>query len=133
MIPLSNLNGRFKYRREDDKLPLDNWRIMKGLGTIWGDCEDYALTLIWLLQDQSKVKFWWALLTWKYMVYHCEYNGDGHAVLRRRSDGMWIDNIGRSWNNKLSPKYDVKYPYTIFGVAIKMVAATIMRKVKGVK
>lgn len=84
-----DLNARFVYKPE----AANKWRILKDLGQVWGDCEDYALTLIWLAEGKSMLRFWLALLTFKYCLWRCKSpNGVGHVVLWARGHG-WTDNM----------------------------------------
>lgn len=82
------LHGRFTYRADTG----DQWRILRDTGQVWGDCEDYALTLIWITEGQSMIRFWLALICFKYVIWFTHSpRGEGHAVLWARRYG-WADN-----------------------------------------
>ena len=56
-----------------------------------GDCEDYALTLLWLISGKSMLKFWFNLITFKAQIRRViTKNGGGHAILRYGN--MYADN-----------------------------------------
>lgn len=123
-----NLNARYTYRAEGG----ENWRILKDMGPIHGDCEDYSLTLIWLAEDQSMIRFWLALLTFKYVFWQCTSPGGGaHAVLWMRGIG-WTDNIQRSvipTRREMKAKgYKLHYPILLPVVVMKFVLRPILRK-----
>ena len=60
-----------------------------------GDCEDYALTLLYLISGKSMWKFWFYLITGKAQIRRVTTkNGGGHAVLRFGKH--WADN----WTKK---------------------------------
>lgn len=111
---LSDLNNRFEYRRDRK----ETWSIMKGRGTLRGDCEDYALTLIWMMERESMTRFWWSLTRGKYVIWYCTHKGNGHVVLWH--DGKWIDNIRRKWVRELPAQYDLRYPHWTPTIALKM-------------
>jgi predicted transglutaminase-like cysteine proteinase len=86
------LNKRFRYR--SDKTG-EKWTIldMDGEGEVYGDCEDYTLSLIFMAEDQSYLKFWWSLLTLKYSMWGGKTpSGELHAFMWVRGKG-WTDNI----------------------------------------
>mgnify|MGYP000035298331 CR=1 FL=1 len=124
MTPLDDLNARFVYKGESSRI--DNWRILKGDGRIEGDCEDYALTLIWLMEGRSLFRFWLAIFLFKYRIWHCASpRGVGHAIIFH--DGKWIDNIQRRWV-AAEPKslgYKLRYPMIPPLVVAKMLVAKV--------
>ncbi|MBT9383342.1 hypothetical protein KM176_05675 [Pseudooceanicola sp. CBS1P-1] len=100
------LNGRFTYRADKGEY----WQILGGSGPVYGDCEDYSLTLIWLWEGQSLWRFWWALITLKYVLWYClAPNGEGHCVTWVRGRG-WTDNIQRKIVTDLPEGYRLKLP-----------------------
>ena len=77
----------------------ESWCIMRPdpLGKEWpvykGDCEDFALTVLYHYSGKSWLKFWYYLFTYKAHVRYC-YVGtpdQGHAVLK--FGDVYIDNI----------------------------------------
>lgn len=96
---LSAVNQGFHYVSDSDQFYfIDVWRIMDP-DRLEGDCEDYALTVLWLLAGQNPTRMAWWLLTrrakihfYKHKVYHI-----GHAGLEYQ--GKFVDNITRYWND----------------------------------
>jgi hypothetical protein len=105
---------------------------MGGDGPVAGDCEDYSLTLIWLNEGRSMLRFWWALITFKYLLWHClSPSGAGHAVLWRRGHG-WTDNIQRHVVTRQALKsqgYRLRFPYLFPLVALKFLLRPVLRRI----
>jgi len=123
-----DLNGRFKYT-SDGKL--DSWQILKSEGILKGDCEDYSLTLIWLSEGKSTMRFWLALLTFKYLIWYCKSpSGVGHACLWVRGRG-WTDNIQRKvlkdYKAMNGKGYKLVFPYVVPIVLLKMLIGKVLR------
>ena len=105
MIKQSNIdeiNSSFLYQRDDSRI--DDWDVLDtSKEQIKGDCEDYALTLLWLESKENLIRFVFNILLHRYTIYFCKApNGEGHAVLKH--DGYYIDNIQR----KLVTKKDLQ-------------------------
>ena len=94
-LEVERLNDDFKYVRDSDQYgKRDAWYIMKEAP--WdGDCEDYALTLLYRLSGYSHTKMWISLLTRKSKLCFCTVRGTGHAVLKYK--GEYVDNIQKSF------------------------------------
>jgi len=127
---------KYRYDKEQYGLP-DAWHIIheKSVHGKWvGDCEDYALTLLWLFSDKSYLKFWWALISGKAKI--CLVGPSKwkvtHAVLRY--NGVYVDN----WTKELCPKSAIIdngftfHPFAclFYEVAIRMTYSWIRRKFK---
>lgn len=85
----------FKYK-SDGKI--DRWSI----GKMIGDCEDFALTTLYLLLG-SKAAVRKALLSGEAAIIRTEARpGIGHAVLFYK--GFYIDNIYRGWSRSFMYK-----------------------------
>ena len=126
MSGLDDLNRRFEYRGDTSKL--DKWSILKGDGVLYGDCEDYSLTLIWMMEGKSMVRFWLAICMCKYRLWHCASpRGVGHAVLFH--DGKWIDNIQRRWMTAPPKTLGYKMRFWMFPpiVLIKMLISPVIK------
>lgn len=94
---LKILNSKFVYKR--DPRYLDVWTVMHGDGKWEGDCEDYSITLMWLLADRNILKFLWNILVFKQLMWFVKApSGEGHAVVR--INGMYYDNIQRKATTK---------------------------------
>ena len=115
---LDTFNSLFEYKADQG----DQWRIPKIVnGKILGDCEDYALgVLYYVIAEKSLLKFWWLLLT-KAKIHYVRNNG-GHAVLQL--DGKYIDNWTKEFVTKehmesLGHKFHWGF-YLTYQVALKM-------------
>lgn len=124
-----SLNKRFTYRSDAG----ENWQILKGDGPVSGDCEDYSLTLIWLAEGKSTVRFWLALLTFKYVLWHCKSpGGAGHAIVWVRRHG-WTDNIQRRFVSRDDLRtlgYKLRFPYLAPLVLLKFALRPLLRRRK---
>lgn len=123
---LEELNSTWAYKYDIDQYAKrEYWQIMKEHPYV-GDCEDYALTLLYLISGKSMWKFWFYLITGKAQIRRViTKNGGGHAVLR--FGNMWADNWTKkfvSWEEmaKLGHK---KYYWFYFpqDVALKLAMA----------
>lgn len=93
-----NLNefiGNYEYKYDTG----DTWSILKpdDDGKYRGDCEDFALTVLWILCDQSWLKFWFKLILGNAKLCYVNNNG-GHAVLKVGNE--YIDNWTKRWVSK---------------------------------
>tara|TARA_S200002703_G_scaffold46390_1_gene40236 strand:- start:882 stop:1313 length:432 start_codon:yes stop_codon:yes gene_type:complete len=120
---LAELNATWKYRYDSEQFNRpEYWTIMKE-APYEGDCEDYALTLLWLMCDRSMFKFWIALITNEAQIRRViTKNGGGHAILKIGDD--YCDNWTKefvSWKT-MSELGHKKYLwlYSPIGVALKM-------------
>lgn len=117
------LNGRFTYAPDDG----DHWRILDAEGPVSGDCEDYSLTLVWLWEGRSMLRFWWSLITLKYVFWHCRSpTGEGHLVTWCRGLG-WTDNIQGELIDALPKGYRLRFPYLFPLVALKFLLRPVLR------
>jgi hypothetical protein len=117
----------------------DAWKIIyseDAEGKYVGDCEDYALSVLYRLCGESHLKMWWMLITHQAGI--CLVGPSkwkvSHAVLRYK--GEWVDN----WTKKLGPKSEIEKNHTfhaVFGLgfaymtAIKMITSKVVRTIKG--
>lgn len=93
------VNEEFEYTRDPDQYKFsDVWRIMKP-GQMQGDCEDYALTILWMLAGKKRRRMLWWLITRKAKLhfYRHEERGSFHAGLQFKD--RFVDNISRRWND----------------------------------
>lgn len=115
---LKDLNTRFIYRSDTR----EKWRILKDAGTVWGDCEDYGLTLAWILSGRSMTRFWINILTFRFVIWHClSPRGVGHAILWVHGHG-WVDNIQRRFVSRRELRnkgYKLRYPHNAVTIALK--------------
>ncbi len=129
MMTLTNFNNLYSYKY--DAFGRDSWRVLRldELGQYQGDCEDYALSvLFYVICKKSWLRFWFLLLMFEAkLCYVTTKNGGGHAVLR--FGDMYIDNWTQDWVSKAQMErlghqfHDWKFIPTT--VAIKMVMAKL--------
>lgn len=123
------LNGRFTYASDTTG---ERWSILRGSGPVSGDCEDYSLTLAWLAEGRSLIRFWWAFLTFKYLIWHCHSpSGVGHAVMWVRGRG-WTDNIQRGIVSRADLKakgYRLWFPYIAPLMALKFILRPVAKMI----
>ena len=127
---LAELNASWKYKYDEDQYASkEYWKIMKEAPYI-GDCEDYALTLLWLISNKSMLKFWWNLLTFKAQIRRVKTkNNTGHAILRYGS--LYADN----WTQKFVVWDEMQklghrpffWLYTPLEVALKLSIAGLIK------
>lgn len=98
---------RFKYAKDSDQYNFKEvWRVIDTDNPVWeGDCEDYALTVLWLISDRSIIKFLFnILINPKFSIWHVTTErGVGHAILKY--EDMYVDNIQRKWFAKTDKPY----------------------------
>lgn len=130
---LEELNSSWKYKYDEDQYASEeHWKIMKEAPYI-GDCEDYALTLLWLISGKSMLKFWLNLITFRAQIRRVTNEGGGHAILRYGN--MYADNWTRKfveWEEmeKLGHKPSLWF-YTPLDVAVKLGLAKVMELING--
>jgi len=131
---VKKMAAKFKYRWDTEQYKLrDAWFIMEenDKGKLEGDCEDFALTLLYKLKGESLFKFWLSLIIRESKICGVEMDGKiCHAVLYYR--GEYADNWTRKFVNK-----DVinangftfnRWMFTPIQVAFKMLYGKIKAK-----
>jgi hypothetical protein len=116
---LDILNSKFVYKR--DHKYFDSWKILHGEGSWEGDCEDYSLTLMWMLSGQSVIKFFWNIITFKYLMWFVKTNGTGHAIVK--IDELYYDNIqkrGVTKEHLIKSGYKFVFPMLFPYVFVKL-------------
>lgn len=74
----------------------DRWTIMEyRSGKLYGDCDDYALTALYIIADKNMETFWKYLDAGTARIHFCYYHNRPHAVLEYRAS--YIDNIQKTW------------------------------------
>lgn len=118
--PLKDLNQRFKWTVDKR----EGWRVLNSaLGPLFGDCDDYAITALWLMSEKSWKVFWWKLLSLQAVIWLCRTNrGDLHASLYLRKHG-WIDSSYQYWSKE--PKHTLLAPFLVPHVVIKLLMGKI--------
>ena len=137
---VSSFNKKWKYRYDKDQYGMaDAWKIIyseNDEGKFVGDCEDYALSILWRLSGESHLKMWWLLITHQAGICLVGPNKwkVSHAILRYK--GEYVDN----WTKKFGPKSAIEKNHTFHVInghgwayitAIKMIISKVVRTVKG--
>lgn len=89
----------------------DRWAVLSQPdheGYFRGDCEDFALTTLWLMCGKSWLKLWLSVVMCRAVIWHCRWDGEGHVALWVRGHG-WIDNIHPWWSEH--KKHRLSFPY----------------------
>jgi len=132
---VTRVNDLFVYEYDTVQYDAaDYWRVLDvDAEKDEGDCEDYALTVAWLLAERSRFKFLKMLLTGKFKICYVTVNGGGHAILEY--EGMYVDNWKRQWTLRSEyeldyKKYDwtYKYAFNPFVVITKLVMGKFWKK-----
>ena len=123
---LKLLNSKFSYKSDKYK-KFDTWNILHGDGKWEGDCEDYSLTLMWLLSDKNILKFIWNVTTFKFLMWFVTMpSGVGHAVVR--INGFYYDNIQKKATTREEMEkqgYVFKFPMIFPIVYFKLVSTWV--------
>ena len=73
---------KFVYAKDSEQYGfMEVWKVIDTSKAAWkGDCEDYALTVLWLISDRSVIKFLFNLLiNIKFSIWHVKTErGVGH-------------------------------------------------------
>ena len=137
---VQSFNSRWKYRYDKDQYGMtDAWKIIYTPdieGNYVGDCEDYALSILYRLCDESHIKMWWLLITHQAgicLVGRKNKWKASHAVLRYK--GEYVDNRTK----KFGPKSEIEkshHFHVFYGygwahmTALKMLISKIVRTIK---
>lgn len=96
------VSKKFVYLADKKMIYSDAWFVMpeRSDNTLRGDCDDFALTCIWLACDKNIFKFiWYVLIVHKYRLYFSvSPNNERHLV--GYAQGLWFDN----WSLEALPK-----------------------------
>jgi len=126
------VNSKFTYELDEK---IDSWEVLDAsLEQIRGDCEDYALTFIWLVENKSLIKFLWALLSMKYIMWYVKTpNNYGHALVYIRENRKCIDNIQKDFKTKQQYKelgYKFKFPFVSVLVLPKLLVGLVVKGIR---
>lgn len=131
---LLTVNSLFVYKADREVYRLwDVWKIMKTRDEMVGDCEDYALTILWLICDYSEtemVRKLWSREA-KLHIYKHTKNKTKHIGLQ--VGDKYVDNISRFWNTgeSLEPygyKHWMRIPFPL--IFLKLAFSELARKFK---
>jgi hypothetical protein len=94
---------RFKYRADKNIILGDTWGVMPEQDEeMTGDCDDFAITCIWLACGRNIWKFvLYVFILHRYRFYHATTRtGEPHII--GFADGLWFDN----WSLAAMPQYE---------------------------
>jgi hypothetical protein len=99
-IAVLEVASKFVYKPDRIRV-FDSWKVMRG-DTLYGDCDNFALTAVWYACDRSMLKFIWnVILLHKYRFWFCKTeSGEKHVV--GYAQGKFFDNF----SNKALPKQE---------------------------
>lgn len=126
MLDIRNQTEKDFTYKPDGKV--DFWQVHKKDGPFVGDCEDFALTLLYRLSGKSMFKFWLNLITFRAVLWHCKTkSGSGHLILWYKG-GHWADNTMRSWYRELSMPHMLLFPWPWPFLPLKMLIGKVFTK-----
>jgi len=104
--------SKFEYKEDKKGIIGGQWRILDS-DDPKGDCEDFALTVAWIMNDRSMWKLIKSILRKDVQIWTgVSKYGERHAMLRAdvNNKWMWIDNIYKFWmldtaDNKMEKPY----------------------------
>jgi hypothetical protein len=114
MQDINDLAKRFRWTQDG----VDSFRILRNeTGPLKGDCDDFAVTALWLAEGRSIWRFWWSLVTFRAVLWYVKGEGfASHMALWHCKMG-WIDNQNPAWGAK---RHVLRFPAPAPWVAIKM-------------
>ena len=129
------VSSKFKYVTDKIKYGFfETWSVIDISKPVWeGDCEDYSLTVLWLMSDKKKKTFLFNILFHPdYRMHFVRYKAtkEGHAVLSYKD--KFCDNIQQKWFTKKDEeytRYNWKWPIFGFIVCINLVLGKIIKRV----
>ena len=110
-----------EYRRafvyENDGI--DSWQI-----TTKGDCDDFAISVAWIVSGHSLIRLWLNILFFRVRFYRVMANAP-HAVLYYR--GQYIDNIKPNWRGDVGFRKIFPWIYLPPVVFLKMLIGKVTK------
>lgn len=97
---VEKVNNLFVYQYDTEQYnAADYWRVLDvDAEKDEGDCEDYALTVAWLLAGRSRLKFLKMLFKKEFQICFISTSVGGHAILKHGD--LYVDNWKRKWTTK---------------------------------
>ena len=93
MFDLKDFNKHYTYTHDRS----DKWKLLKRK-PYNGDCEDYALSVLYNLKGRSLLRMFLSLIKRQSKIRYCKINNNGHAVLKYK--GKYIDCNYKRWVKK---------------------------------
>jgi hypothetical protein len=121
-MTITDLVSRFVWVRDK----IDSFRILSSeTGPLRGDCDDFAITALWIVEGKSTLKLFEALLNGRAAIWRTyTKRGTRHAVLWHRDYGF-IDNIAPDWAE--NTPHTLRHKRWTVTVAIKMLIGLFVR------
>lgn len=114
-MTIEELRKRFVYTRDTKG---DDWQIMdQPLGKLRGDCEDFALTALWVAAGCSRLRMWWWITRGKACLWWCNTSQADHMILYVKDLG-WIDNRQPYWSEEPSTKPTIPWVLPLFAMSM---------------
>jgi hypothetical protein len=112
---IEDLAARFQWVHDGK---IDSFRILDAPeGPLVGDCDDFAVTALWIAEGRLMRRFWWALLSRRAVLWYVAGEGfASHVVLHHKIHG-WIDNQNPTWGEK---RHTRRFPAPVLWVMAKM-------------
>ena len=119
---IEDLAARFEYTSDRG----DSFRILSNPeGPLKGDCDDFAITALWIAEGKSMWKFWWALLTFRAVLWRVKgTRWVSHLVLYHREHG-WIDNQNPAWSP--TRHHTLRWPRLLPVIMLKMLIGKLQK------
>ena len=119
MTIVKQINKDFVYKKDSGK---DKWSVMFPAedGKLYGDCEDYSLTVAYRMCNCSLIEMFYALFRRKFVFHYVLTKaGEGHAVMEH--EGKYIDNWTKRWVTKptMEKLHTFKYEFKLYQVLWK--------------
>lgn len=112
MASINQLQEKFVYTADRK----DMWNLL-GTGHWNGDCEDFALTALWLTADKSWLRVWWWVITMQAMLWKAKTAKGPHVMLWVRGKG-WIDNWYPEWGPQAQHKKVFPYIAPLLAITL---------------
>lgn len=121
---IEDLAKRFKWTKDG----VDTFRILSNTtGPLEGDCDDFAVTALWLAEGRNMRWFWAAILTGRAVIWRALTDeGNGHAVLWHREHG-YIENGVPRWRPKIAKDLTLVRKRWSAEIASKLLLGKVLR------
>ena len=97
----------------------DRWSIINK-APYSGDCDDFSLTVLYLLSNNSWLRVFWNVATFNMQLWFVTTDkGEGHLTLWVRGRG-WIDNIYRFKGFIPTCPHKKRFPYLLPLMLLKL-------------
>jgi len=92
---ISTVNSQFQYTADPRSFFTDYWFVMRSQNNVMrGDCDDYSITVLWLLCGGLWQFVWNVLILHRYRLHRVQTrNGEYHVVAQ--VGDVWFDNWTR--------------------------------------